>query len=328
MNRIKILFAFIAMVSLYSCEREVDERESDEMLRFQAYMSIHYPQLEPTSSGLYYIINEPGAGDLPVEGNYILYHYEGKNLDGDIFETTNSTNAQLHDIFSKSTRYVPRFTKFKSATSFMISGLVEGISMLKQGGNGTFIMPSRLAYGNQSYKNLPTFSSVIYNITLQRIVTDPDAYEQEIIDEYLLANYPSLIVDSIYRDSIYMLDSIQGVGDIYLDDQTVDSVNYIGRFTDGWVFDTNIDSVARLHNLYNSEKVYEPISIKIGSSEYIEGFSTVLKKLRRESYAKVIIPSAQAYGAVGSQSIFPYTPLVFEIWVVTKAPVEEEEEEK
>jgi FKBP-type peptidyl-prolyl cis-trans isomerase len=189
-------------------------------------------------------------------------------------------------------------------------------------------MPSRLAWGNQSYKNLPTFSSVIYTVTLQRVVTDPDAYEQEIIDEYLQANYPTLIVDSIFRDGIYMLDSITGLGDMYLDGQTVDSVNYIGSFTDGWVFDTNIDSVARVHNLYSSDKDYEPINIKIGSSDYIEGFSTVLKKLRRESYAKVIIPSAKAYGPIGSQSIFPYTPLVFEIWVVTKAPVEVEGEKK
>lgn len=305
-------------LALFSCEREIDETESDEMLRLQAFISLYYSDYSVTPSGVYYKIHTQGEGNNPVEGNYILYNYTGYNLDGDAFETTNSDIAKLHDLWGQRIRYVPRFVRFKSATSIMLVGLTDGISLMKQGGTATFIMPSRLAWWNQSFKNLPAYSSVIYNIELQRVVTDPNAYEQEIIDQFLSTNYPNLIPDSILKNGVYFLELNEGLGDLYLENQTVDSVNYVGSFTDGWVFDTNIDSVARANNMYDSNKEYRPISVKIGDLAFIEGFSVVLKKMRRESYARVLIPSSKAYGAAGSQAIFPYTPLVFEIKVLNK----------
>ncbi len=328
MNRFKVAIALFSLLALFSCEREIDETEADEMLRLQAFISLYYSDYSVTPTGLYYKIHTQGDGNTPAAGDYILYNFTGSNLDGDVFETTNTDLAMLHEIWARRTRYVPQFTRFKSPTSTMLAGLSEGISLLKQGGSATFIMPSRLAWGSQSFKNLPAYSPVIYNIELQRVISDPEAYEQEIIDQYLSTYYPDLIPDLIYKDSIYILELNEGLGDFFLDDQTVDSVNYVGSFTDNWVFDTNIDSVARANFMYDADRDYRPISIKIGDVAVIEGFSIILKKMRRESYAKVLIPSAKAYGAAGSQSINPYAPLVFEITVLNKAQEEEEEGKK
>ncbi len=323
MNRFKVAIALFSLLALFACEREIDETEADEMLRLQAFISLYYSDYSVTPSGVYYKIHTQGDGNSPAADDYVLYNYTGTNLEGDIFETSNSDLAMLHEIWARRTRYVPRFTRFKSTTSVMLAGITDGLSLMKQGGTATFIMPSRLAWGSQSFKNLPAYSSVIYNINLQRVVTNPDAYEQEMIDQFLAAYYhPDPVPDTILMDGVYFLELNEGLGDLYLANQTVDSVNYIGSFTDGWVFDTNIDSVARANFMFDANKDYRPMSIKIGDASYIDGFSIVLKKMRRESFAKVLIPSSKAYGATGAQSIFPYTPLVFEISILNKAQQE------
>lgn len=325
MSKINIVVAAMAVMALFSCVREVDESEKDELLRFQAYMSLYYPSLTPQASGLYYMIHEQGTGAIPANGNYILYKYEGKNLDGKVFETSNPEVAMLHDLYSVKNRYVSRFIEYKTATSTSMSGLTEGILYLKEGGKATFIMPSSLAYGGVSYSSLPAYSSIIYSVELEKVVTDPEAYELENIHTFLQDSFPSLVISEIFQDSVYFLETTEGNGDLFVDDDEVE-VNYIGYFMDGWVFDTNIDSIARLHNLYETTKTYEPLKFTIGGSQVIEGFSRALKHLRREGYTKVIIPSYIAYKTTGSGSIRPYEPIIFEITVVTE--VEEEEETK
>lgn len=325
MSKINIVVVAMAVMALFSCVKEVDESEKDELIRLQAYMSLYGNGFTLQPSGLYTLINEQGAGAIPANGNYILYKYEGKNLDGKVFETSNPNVAMLHDLYSVKNRYVSRFVEYKTATSTSMSGLTEGISYLKEGGKATFIMPSSLAYGSVSYSSLPAYSSIIYSVELEKVVTDPAAYELENIHTFLQDSFPSLIISEIFQDSVYFLEKIEGNGELFVKNDEVE-VNYIGYFMDGWVFDTNIDSVARVHNLYVSTKTYEPLEFTVDGNQVIEGFSRTLKHLRREGFAKVIIPSYIAYKTTGSGSIRPYEPLIFEITVVTK--VEEEDETK
>ncbi|WP_060507611.1 FKBP-type peptidyl-prolyl cis-trans isomerase [Pseudomonas sp. NBRC 111124] len=73
-------------------------------------------------------------------------------------------------------------------------------------------------------------------------------------------------------------------------------VRYVGRLPDGSVFDQN----------------QQPQWFSLGS--VIEGWQVALPHMKAGSAWRLVIPSAQAYGAEGAGDLIaPYTPLVFEI---------------
>ncbi len=73
-------------------------------------------------------------------------------------------------------------------------------------------------------------------------------------------------------------------------------VRYVGRLPDGSVFDQN----------------QAPQWFSLGS--VIEGWQVALPKMHAGAKWRLVIPSAQAYGAEGAGDLIaPYTPLVFEI---------------
>lgn len=323
-NYIFTLFAIISILFFNSCEKEVDESEADELLRLQAYMSIYYPDLVPTESGLYYKIEELGTGPIPSEGDYILFEYTGRNLDDYVFETTSKSTAYLYSIYSPSYHYAPKLHEYLNTTVPLIKGLKEGFSLINEGTKARFIMPSSLAYGSSRYRGLYPYSSIIFDIELKRVISDPEAYEMELITNYVSENYSDLVLDDIMADSIYILENI--VDEVGVDEEVPEQINeddvvkvyYTGRFVDNWVFDTNNEDVARENDIYDSSRNYEALEVRVGGEGFIEGFSLALKNLYTKSTAKVIIPSRFAYGVNGSESIPPYAPLIFELRIEEK----------
>lgn len=319
------LFAIFSILAFYSCEKEVDEREADELLRLQAYMSIHYPGIEPTESGLYYIIEDPGAGAAPAKGDYLLFDYTGRNLDDYVFETTSKTTAYTYSIYTAKNHYAPKLYSYMDDSAPMIEGLSEGLSLIGEGGKARFIMPSKLAYGSNRYKGLYPYTSVIFDVNLKRVIPDPDAYEAELITTYITENYPDLVIDDIFIDGVYILESVvdeldpdeEELPELIVEDDVVE-LYYTGSFVDGWVFDTNDEDVAKDNDIYESTREYTPIEVRIGGTGFIEGFSLALKNLSTKSTAKIIIPSEFAYGITGSETIPPYAPLIFELKILGK----------
>ena len=79
-------------------------------------------------------------------------------------------------------------------------------------------------------------------------------------------------------------------------------VRYVGKLPDGTVFDQN----------------NQPQWFKLDS--VIEGWQTALPEMAAGSKYRLVIPSAQAYGADGAGDLIaPYTPLVFEIELLNVA---------
>jgi FKBP-type peptidyl-prolyl cis-trans isomerase 2 len=81
------------------------------------------------------------------------------------------------------------------------------------------------------------------------------------------------------------------------------TVNYIGRLTDGRIFDTNIWSVANdttepksLTFTLKSQSSYTPLSFTVGSGKMIPGFNdAVIGMTLSNPYKNVTIPPSQAY---------------------------------
>jgi len=93
-------------------------------------------------------------------------------------------------------------------------------------------------------------------------------------------------------------------------------VNYEGYFTDGRLFDSNIQEVEDRHGMLNQMKIerqmYQPMPMKISPDvEMIAGFKEAAKLLKVGDKAFFYLPSHLAYGERGRGSIKPNTDLIF-----------------
>jgi FKBP-type peptidyl-prolyl cis-trans isomerase FkpA len=98
-----------------------------------------------TPSGLQYKVEVEGTGKKPIEWDLIEVHYEGKLLDGTIFDSS----------------YEKKKT-FTFGLSRVIAGWTEGIQLMKEGAIYHFIIPSDLAYGDKSAGSLIAPNSTLY----------------------------------------------------------------------------------------------------------------------------------------------------------------------
>jgi len=75
------------------------------------------------------------------------------------------------------------------------------------------------------------------------------------------------------------------------------SVNYVGSFENGKVFDTSIESVAKANDLFTPGATYEPFNFSVGKtpSEAIEGFDEGVIGMKVGETKHLIIPPEKAY---------------------------------
>lgn len=87
-------------------------------------------------------------------------------------------------------------------------------------------------------------------------------------------------------------------------------VNYIGTYSNGWVFDTNIYAVAVDSNVTKSFEFtsrsassYTPTQFKIGSSTLLTGFQNAVIGMRVNETVTVTLSPAEAYGLVPAENL-------------------------
>ena len=111
-------------------------------------------QITPSksSSGLMYIITEPGSGEQAQAGKTVKVHYTGRLLDGTKFDSSLDRNDPI---------------EFKLGQGMVIKGWDEGIALLKVGGKALLIIPSDLAYGSRGAGGvIPPFSPLTFEVEL------------------------------------------------------------------------------------------------------------------------------------------------------------------
>lgn len=82
------------------------------------------------------------------------------------------------------------------------------------------------------------------------------------------------------------------------------SVNYTGSLLDGKVFDTNIESVAKQHDIIKPE--YVPSIFKVGEQSMIEGFDEGVVGMKVGETRTLTIPPEKGYGLVEPELINTY----------------------
>jgi FKBP-type peptidyl-prolyl cis-trans isomerase len=88
--------------------------------------------VKTTASGLQYKIVKEGTGKSPQATDSVLVHYEGKLLDGSVFDSSIKRNEPISFPLNR-----------------VIPGWTEGLQLLKEGGKAILYIPSKLAYGSR-----------------------------------------------------------------------------------------------------------------------------------------------------------------------------------
>lgn len=87
------------------------------------------------------------------------------------------------------------------------------------------------------------------------------------------------------------------------------SINYVGRYTNGTVFDTSNATIANESSVYNPGRIYEPIVFQVDKPGIIQGFSDAVVGMKaNETKLNVTIPPEKAYGEY-NQSLVVTTKL-------------------
>lgn len=114
----------------------------------EAYLNENNIEAKVHSSGLRYVINEPGDGDKPTLCDQVTVRYEGRLMsDGSVFDGTDQARA--------------------FGLNRLITGWQIGIPLIKKGGNITLYIPSVYGYGSRgSGDSIPPNSNLIFDIEL------------------------------------------------------------------------------------------------------------------------------------------------------------------
>ena len=98
----------------------------------QSYVKARHLNGQFLPNGIFYEVVQPGVGEVVDTGKVLEVVYTGKFLNGQVFDRSPVN---------------PGF-ELKLGTEFqLISGLQEGIKMMKKGEKANFIIPSRSAFG-------------------------------------------------------------------------------------------------------------------------------------------------------------------------------------
>lgn len=112
--------------------------------------------VQSTASGLKYVITKPSNGTKPKAGQEVSMLYRGLLLNGTKFDE----NQDEVNPF-----------KFTVGMRQVISGWDEGVMLLHEGEEAKFIIPSRLAYGEQGGGPIPPNSTLIFDVKLLKVST-------------------------------------------------------------------------------------------------------------------------------------------------------------
>jgi FKBP-type peptidyl-prolyl cis-trans isomerase FkpA len=119
------------------------------------YLGLEGITAEVHSSGLRYVIVEPGDGPTPGQFDQVVVNYTGKLI-------PNETQFESGTV-SPSAAFSSRVANF-------INGWQIGLQLIQEGGKINVYIPSGLAYGTRANVSIPANSNLIFEIELVEVV--------------------------------------------------------------------------------------------------------------------------------------------------------------
>lgn len=138
------LFVGIAAAMAGAVAQEVDPQ--------QAYLDRHAEEegVIVRYNGLHYRPIEFGKGAFPAPNSNVVVHYEGKLIDGTVFDSS-----------------YERGKPAKFRLDQVIKGWTEGLILMREGGKAELVIPAELGYGEEGAGNdIPPGATLIFQVEL------------------------------------------------------------------------------------------------------------------------------------------------------------------
>lgn len=87
------------------------------------------------------------------------------------------------------------------------------------------------------------------------------------------------------------------------------SMNYVGRFENSTIFDTNIEDVAKKEGHYTSLRSYDPLSFVVGQGQMIKGVDNAVVGMKVGQKKQVIVKPADGYGLYDENKVQTITKI-------------------
>lgn len=107
-----------------------------------------------TKSGLQYEVLNEGTGRSPKATDKVRCHYEGRLIDGSIFDSSYQRNEPADFGLNQ-----------------VITGWTEGVQLMKEGAKYRFYIPYLLGYGERGAgSSIPPYSTLIFDVELIKVL--------------------------------------------------------------------------------------------------------------------------------------------------------------
>jgi FKBP-type peptidyl-prolyl cis-trans isomerase len=219
-------------------------------------------------NGVQIVIIEPGNNKKPTANTEVRVNYKGKLTNELVFDQGEDVSFNLSDL---------------------IEGWGIGLQEIGEGGKCILIIPSESGYGITGAGNgvIPPNSPLVFEIDLIEVGSAADKYvEENNLSTQLLAGGVHIIVTDI------------GDEEKKPNINSVVTVTYEGRLTDGTVFDSG-DNV--------------PFVL----SGVIDGWLTGLQEIGVGGTCTLIIPASAGYGSQANGIIPANSVLIFDIEIIS-----------
>ena len=131
---------------------EKAKREAEAKKREEEALAKLTEGFTKTDSGLFYKITKKGEGKQAEKGKPVKVHYRGKLTDGTVFDSSFKRNQPI---------------EFPVGVGHVIAGWDEGILLLSEGDEASFVIPSHLGYGERGAGGvIPPNATLVFDVEL------------------------------------------------------------------------------------------------------------------------------------------------------------------
>ncbi len=317
--KLRALVAAVAIaVTLFSCARqELTPYSEAESMSLAQWIQLNAPNAEKCDDNMYieWIYRNPNTADSLVEvGDWVRITYTNKTLDGNVITTRNEEVAKIEGTYTPYTHYTSDLLYLNDPNVTMLEGQYLALQKMRRGDIVRLYLTSAYAYNTVGFSNDVGYGGqkalnaqipiIVDSLTLVGFEADPITTEQNAVKEYALDKWglqPKDTIKSHFYMELLPPFPIQRDSLMSTPDSTV-QIYYTGRFLDGFVFDSNVDSVQQ--RLYGRIVNKGPLKLTISSdtTNMIEAWTIALKRSCYGDHFRMVFASAYGYGIEGAEA--------------------------
>lgn len=337
------LLTLVVAAGISSCAETVEiDLEVKEQQSLDAWVAKHVnkngTRAVRQDNGLWIEINDYGDTESLATNDtvtWVKYNFTMRDMTGNIIFSRYEDVAKWQGTYTKHTHYVPDYifcgeyaANLLEGTHYMMRNTLTNHDGTKfnmhAGTKGTIYIPSSLAYGATGTSNDAGYGGQyslngsvpsIIDFEIVHVTKDPVKDEENEVDKFIAAtgNWKPVndTLDYLYVDKKFRLPEGEEAykGDSIKIDSTV-NIWYVGKFLDGFVFDTNIDSIKR--RAYGEvQSVGEALEFTVkengdsadesgdDGSGYISAWNYTIPHLLKGQWARIVATSFYCYGSSG-----------------------------